>query len=531
MPLPEEARQWPPPEHAAVFERMRVYDAWYSGDPDRLAAVYTSTRRTVPANRPSQYRGGIVGTLARWFWGQPTPAGERRTKLHLPLPADIATASADLLFAEPPTFTFTDPATMARWEELADEAGLAAVLSEAAEVAAPLGGVYLRAGWDREVADHPIPYAVHADRALPEWGIDGQLRAVTFWHELDQDGQTVWRLVERHEYTSTGAGRRAVTLYGLYRGTEQELGHRVDLAAHPDTAGYEPVIDVGLPILPVVYVPNMRPSRVDRGTLLGRSDYEGVESLFDALDETLTSWMRDIRLAKGRVIVPSAWLESLGPGQGAAWDPEREAYEALNIPPTAPTAGLTVQQFAIRVAEHEATITRLMRQAVEAAGYSAHTFGLGEAAAATATEIHARERRSYLTRGKKISYWRPALARLAEAMLWVDRLVFQRPVAPGRPVIEWPDGAAEQPLTLAQTLRELHTAGAVSTWAKVAMLHPDWTDGQIAEEVDRILAEQGAGMVDPVELVRRAAATGELDTGGQVDEEPDPVDGEEPDAV
>lgn len=51
------------------------------------------------------------------------------------------------------------------------------------------------------------------------------------------------------------------------------------------------------------------------------------------------------------------------------------------------------------------------------AGYSAQTFGLGDAAAVTATEVTARERRSMITRGMKARYWAPAVA----GMLRLDR--------------------------------------------------------------------------------------------------------------
>ncbi|MGW1679380.1 phage portal protein [Saccharopolyspora sp. NPDC002376] len=512
MPLPSNGAEWPPRQYAGALARMNEHDAWYAGDPDRIARVYTN-RRSGPTNRPSQYRGGIVGTLSRWFWGAPIPAGEKRAKLHLPLPADIATASSDLLFSEAPRITFDNATNAARWDTIAEGIGLQARLSEAAEVAAPLGGVYLRAGWDHDLAKQPLLAIVHADRALPEFSPYGRLRAVTFWRELENDGSTVLRLVERHELDNG----RAVTLYGLYEGSDDKLGREIDLAGHPDAAGYEPVVDIGLPVLPVVYVPNMLPSRVDRASQLGRSDFESVEPLFDQLDEVLTSWMRDVRLAKGRIIVPSAFLQNLGPGQGAAFDPEREAYEALDVPPTSSAAGITVQQFAIRVAEHERTLDRLIRHAVETAGYSAQTFGLGtDGQSVTATEVRSRERRSYTTRGKKAGYWAPGLRDLATALLYVDRLVFKTPgVEPAPPAIEFPDGVQENPLQLAQTLRELETAGAVSTFVKVSMLHPEWDEDRITEEVERIRAEQGADGFDPVAAMRSAAATGDPVAGDE----------------
>src|ERR1043165_5183308 len=110
MPLPvggDEA--WPPASMKKVLADMAEWSAWYSSDTDALARVYggDSTVGGV-TNHPAQFRGGLVGAVARMWWGQPTPVGEQRVKLHVPLAADIAAKSADLLYSEPPTFTFED---------------------------------------------------------------------------------------------------------------------------------------------------------------------------------------------------------------------------------------------------------------------------------------------------------------------------------------------------------------------------------------------------------------------------------------
>lgn len=516
MPLPLNGSAWPPPAHSKTAARMRNYDAWYAGDADRLVKVYGSAAAKVPANHPAQYRGGFVGAVARMFWGAPTPVGEKRNKLHVPLPADIATASADMLFAKPPAITFADPGTAGRWEKLDDLLKLRTRLHEAAEVASPLGGVYLRAGWDDTVAGHPLLSAVHGDCGFPEFRWN-RLAAVTFVRILDgAPSGKVWRHLERHEMVRNldGKGTHAVTLHGLYLGTVDNLGQAHDLGRHDETRDLLPVVDRGLPVLPVAYVPNMLPNRLDRGSDIGRSDYEGpIVGLFDAADETLSSWMRDVRLAKARIMVPGQYLTSLGPGQGAAFDTDREAYESLNIPPTSTNAGITLQQFAIRVEEHSRTLRELRLMAVEAAGYSASTFGLDTATAAkTATEVTDRANRTLLTRDKKTAYWGEGVAHIASALLWIDRLVFNTPgIDPAEaPAVEWPPGASVDALKLAQTAQTLAAAEAVSTETKVRMVHPDWNDTRVGQEVMRILAEQGAANTDPMQVLSEAAATGVL---------------------
>ncbi|MFC8095361.1 phage portal protein [Streptomyces sp. NPDC057301] len=483
MPLPDTDAPWPPPRYAAEYRAMRVDDAWYSGDRRRLAEVYD--------------REHLRADGRRRLWGRrpPTP-GQRDTRLHIPLAADIANISAALLFSEPPTFTVDDTTAQDRLDELTEASGIANTLLEAAEVAAALGGVYLRVTWDAQLAARPLLTVVHADSALPEFAF-GLLRAVTFWHELPSDSATVWRHLERHE---PGA-----ILHGLYQGTPDRLGVRVPLTEHPDVAGLADslteqgdAIPTGLAELTACYVPNMLPNRARRGSPLGRSDYQGAHDLMDALDTTWSSWMRDIRLARARLIVPDGYLRANGPGQGAAFDQDREVWTPLAIPPTEQGAGITLSQFAIRVAEHQATAEAITRQAVQSAGYSVQSFGLGDATAVTATEVVARERRSMITRDVKARYWAPNVADMLHVMLKLDRLLGFSTVPDERPRVQFGDAVSEDPSTTAQTLALIAQAEAASTDTKVRILHPDWSDEQVQTEVDRIREESGTAVPDPI---------------------------------
>src|SRR5690606_3499095 len=272
-----------------------------------------------------------------------------------------------------------------------------------ADVQAALGGVYLRVVWDREVnPDGPWLAPVHADAAVPEWSYD-RLSAVTFWRAVEDDGAGgIWRHLERH---APGAIR-----HGLYYRTTRNLGRRMALADHKATAGLAreitdgDAIATGGPLLTAGYIPNQMPSRrwrsLPAGVHLGRSDYEGLEPVMDRLDFVWSSWMRDIDLGRGRLIVPSYMLDYQGPGKAAGWQPDRRIFTPVNaLPnPSGSEKGITIAQFAIRVAEHRDTCEALLEQILRSAGYSAQTFGVAGDAVQTATEIQARERRSLTTR-------------------------------------------------------------------------------------------------------------------------------------
>lgn len=485
MPLPADNSSWPPID-PAVRTALADWSAWYSGDADKLAWQYANRGLRNPVTRPSQLRGGMVGRFSRWWWGQPTLLGERRSKIHIPLASDISRASADLLFSEPPAITVEDSATQDRINDLIEN-GLHATLLESAELGSALGGSYLRVVWDKAVRPLPWISAVAGDAAVPEFRY-GVLTAVTFWTVIECDGKRYVRHLERHE-----PGR---ILHGVYEGSVDNLGKSVPLTGYSATESLAAEVNTGAKALTAAYLPNMRPARAWRdipsSAYWGNSDYQGVESLFDAIDETYSSWMRDIRLAKGRVILSGQYLTSGSPGQGAGWDEDREVYAALNIPPTS-DAGITINQFAIRHAEHRSTIEALKQEAIEMAGYSTATFGEPDGAALTATEVRARQARTLTTRGRKTLYATPGLADILEALLQVEAgsAFGGTGITAERPRIEWQDSISESPQDLAQTASLLLTAEAASTETRVRLVNKDWDDDQVADEVQRILAEQG----------------------------------------
>ncbi|MFD8545645.1 hypothetical protein [Streptomyces sp. NPDC059649] len=508
MPLPPSGKTtWPPPQLAAPFADMDTWHAWYSGDVDRLAQVYggagslagnSTARSFFDLNKPSQYRGGLLGGLARMFWGQPITPGQPASKLHIPMAGDIAELSANLLWADIPAVTVdTDSAqttsdmvaTTDQLHRYLDDRGHAK-LREAAEIGAALGGVYLRAVWDRQVRPRPWLDVIYPDAAVPEWRW-GELSAVTLWRELEQqhNATEVWRLLERHE--------PGTIEYGLYRGDADTLGMLMALDDHPETKDLVGRVrdggiqDTGVPRLLVTYVPNIAPNRLWRGIAgtepLGRSDYAGVEPVMDALDEAWTSWMRDLRLGKGRIMLPQSMLETDGPGQGATFDLDREVFVGLTMIDDGDRNPITASQFAIRVDEHERTTAALRRQVLTSAGYSAQSLGEEGAVAVTATEVAARKEQSLTTRGQKILYQRPALIEVLQTLLLVDKKWFAAKVDPEVELtVSWPQAVQPDQEATARSLSLLETAGAISTWMKVKTLRPEWDDEQVKEEVDRI---------------------------------------------
>jgi len=197
-------------------------------------------------------------------------------------------------------------------------------------------------------------------------------------------------------------------------------------------------------------------------------------------------------------------LETAGPGGGAGLDLDREVFTPLaDLPGSAANASLQLlaQQFSIRFAEHEATAKGLLVAILRGAGYSAQTFGLADEATATATEVHAREKRSATTREKKTRYFGRAITNCLEAVTALDRLIFNNgpgPIDTIRP--EFPAVAQPSQLELAQSVQALYAAQSASAETRVRMLHPEWDDQAVDDEVAAIMEEFGASVTEPDQI-------------------------------
>lgn len=389
-------------------------------------------------------------------------------------------------------------------EWLLDRVNFQALCLAAAETQSPLGSVCLRVAWDTDV-DPKAPFLmrVDADAAVPEYRW-GKLVAVTFWTTIRSNGREVVRLLERYE-----SGK---IMYGVYKGSTESLGKRVPYADYPETEWIAQIPNLNGDEVPApvgtmlaTSIPNALPDPSDRQAVVGRSDLTpGVLTLMDAVDEIATSLMRDIHLGKGRVFVARYMLQDNGPGQGATFDDDQAYFSPLRMNPgEKDEAPIVASQFAIRVEEHLKAIEWYAAKAVRAAGYNPDSDFGDDGGEMTATEYSGRNRRSFSTRAKKVLYWAQALENIIEALVKVFNEHFATPEASGKKPIpeEWPIRVEFPPAAhpdikyLAETVSVLKTAQAASTKIRVQMVHPDWTDREVEDEVARI--EEEGETIDP----------------------------------
>jgi A118 family predicted phage portal protein len=478
MAFPREGTEFPPESYKNYFNKLYEWRAWYSGDPEQLLALYSSTLYF-----PDTDNGR--------FWKR-IEAEERVGIVHLPAAGDVASTSANLLFSESPVFKYNENAASGeRIKTFIKENGILNLLLESSELAAALGGICLKIDIDSSLLKIPIVSIINPLQFIPSFR-RGRLWEILFFRTVREGmgGTVVWRLFEDRRRENG----KLVIEYKLYRGSQDRVGREVGMETIDETVnlGLEN-ITYDIEGLGCVYIPNMRPNKLDPGSSVGINDYSGCVPLMDSLDFSWTSWMRDIELGMAQILVDEELLE----GEHRTFNKFRKAFLKLNLSQWR-MGGENVKpiemvQFELRVDDHSKTCEALFYNIVTQSGYSPQTFGLGvEGRAESGTALRVRERKSMLTRDKKSRYWQPALWELFWQMQQID---IKSNLSPGYQPQEV-EVIPEDSITVdtreqSETIRNLEQAKAISTYTKIKMIHPEWEDKDIKNEVEQILNEQG----------------------------------------
>ena len=530
MPLPADDTSWPPPQAQDRYARFPKLSAWYSGDPDKLASAYTGSAVSQTVGQDGIVRR-VANAIRATFWGT-TLSAEVSTKRHLPVAQDIATLSADLLFSDPPTVRVLGPmveqtnaegktekvpgpetvAAQARLDWLLDRNGFHNLLLAGAEVGAALGSTGLRIAWDKtQLRDRPLLTRADADAMIPlySWG---QLVGVIFWQVVSSGNGAVWRHLELHE-----GGK---VYHGLYKGDGTNLGKRQPLGMMPRFAGLAQLVDDegAITVLAdggktATSVANVLPDPLDRLSYAGRSDYTpGVLDLFDAIDKAYSQMMETVDDAKSRLLIADSMLEKQGPGGGVSFDLNQRIFQRVKVPPAEKEGGgLPIEkvQFDMHIEEYISLIEFLASKAVYEAGYTSPKSQDEAGAPMTATEWAGRNRRSMVTRDKKVRYWQTEMEELLGSFLRIDVQEFTPrydPALPGQwatgqpvkayPVeVKFPEAVQPTQIELAATAKALKDAGE-SIYEIQRVLHPDWSETELETNIARIQA--AASVIDPV---------------------------------
>ena len=123
------------------------------------------------------------------FWNR-----HGKAKIHVPLAADMAAVSSDLLFGNAPRCKIYDDNREAeendkqnRLDQILRGSKFESLLQEAAETAAVIGDIYLKCNWDSKALPCPSICYVSGEDAVPEYRF-AKLVCVHFFTIIKQHG-------------------------------------------------------------------------------------------------------------------------------------------------------------------------------------------------------------------------------------------------------------------------------------------------------------------------------------------------------
>ncbi len=223
----------------------------------------------------------------------------------------VSTLAADMLLGEPPDFTVADnELAQEAVERLVRENELVPLSYEAALGTSFRGDTVLKARWGLRTPQSTTPEAiieeVPAGIYFPEFSEDNirqVVRASLAWLKVDPQNPT--KMLVRVEEHEPGIIRNR-----LFRpSTTEAEGAELDIRSLPEYADLAPEEATGLDEIPLYHIPNYRYGSV----YWGISDYQGLESLIEALNNRLS--MVDAVLDKHvapRLVVPPSMVDEDG---------------------------------------------------------------------------------------------------------------------------------------------------------------------------------------------------------------------------
>lgn len=379
----------------------------------------------------------------------------------------ISKTCADILFGESPRFLTDNPDAQAAIAWLTRDTDLRLTGYESALAASFRGDAVLAVRWtSRGAAIQEVPAHLY----LPDLDPDDVrcVRAVTLaWLRPWQD-----KLYLRREVHTPGLTRH---LLHEVDAVDYRLKGQVPLAVlYGDDAPPE-AVETGLPDIPILHIPNSRTGN----RYWGYSDYQGMESLFMALNERLSQVSEVLRKhASPRLAVPQDYIRP--DGTVALDDLEVIPFD----PHLRPRPEYLTWDAHLTAAFSE--INRLTEMIMLVSETAPAMFGMDKyGVAESGRAMKYRLVRTLAKIARKRAYFTAALRKALYLAQCLDVLHGAR-YTPETPQIEWPDGLPNDPRESAELEEILLRSGATSLPESLGRLHPDWTPDQITREAANI---------------------------------------------
>lgn len=493
----KEKSSFPPDD--GFYRKFIEWGTWYSGERENLLKFYENYYSCSNVNKSI-------------FWGK-IEETDRISMVHIPAAGDICEMSSNLLFSEAPRITYPDDSQYGDiLTKFQDENGFNNILLEGGEIAAGFGGVLLKIDTDFRLSDFPLISILNPKQFYPTF-LRGRLWEVLMWREiiLDKDKDVVYRLFENRKRSEDG--KDLIIEFKLYKGRADNVGNVIGLDSIDEIAKLklkEIEVVSGVWGLGAVYVPNKKPNKLAPGSSIGINDFNGSISSLDNLDASWSSLMNDIELGRAQIFIDEELITRQNSLDGTnlsevetdnTFSKYQKAFIKLNLSNYRMGSDnfkpIDVNQFEIRTDEHLKACKEILTNIVSNCGYSPNTFGIDiEGRAESGTSLRIRERKSLLTREKKSRYWQIGIKDILRqvANIYAAYKNISYDIETFDISVELEDSIITDSKEQSETIRNLDMAKAASTYIKVKMLHPDWTEEEVNEEILRINKETGSDL-------------------------------------
>lgn len=449
---------------------------WYRGDPVELEQFYKQLAETDV---------NVYSTVIKSkFWASVPNGDVRIRKIHSGLPAMIVDILSDIVVNDllDPEF---DEGLKDRWEAFCKENEFSDILMEAVQQALITGDGAFKLNIDTDLSDQPLLEFYGADKVCYEYK-RGKLQAIVFKTEYcDKDNKSKYQLHERY-------GKGTVQ-YKLFGANNKEY----DLSTLPETQGLEDVTFAGDYIMAVPLKIYKSPKYKDRG----QSILEKKSDAFDALDETLSTWLDGVRASRVKQYIP----ENLLPKDKDGMPLKPDVFN----PWIAVNGQLAEEDNSkIETVQGEFTTASLLESYITFLDVclqgilSPSTLGIDVKKLDNADAQREKEKTTMYTRDTIIKALKCALESLFDAVMRTqDNMLSKTPPEEGyEATFEWGQYANPSFEAQVETLVKAKQGQVMSTEKIVDELYGNTMDDEEkAEEVARIMAEYGGGteMAEP----------------------------------
>ena len=372
--------------------RLKEYKMWYQADPAMLEFFYKSNHSPLLYENYNFWR--VINT--------------NMVRAHYPLASAISGAFGTLLFNDKPKFSVVSKTNQVerrykeRLQEIIDQNDMLSLLQEAAKLQSYSGAVAMKLNLDSTVADVPLitlypkgKYVVHKKY--------NQVMRIDFVDDFD-DG---YQLISHYGY-------------GFIHYTLLKNNQQVPLTALEQTKGLEDVmfVDGAGNLIPIMFgelVPNKAGEK---------SDYDGLVSMFHAMDETYSSMVNYIRKTKPHVFITEDLAPKDASGKAKPFNEFDNVVTVLDGSPSNEETNIERDVVQLSIQGYKDALESTREMVLTKVNLSPGTLGLPSGGGnESSLSLNIRERASYRARSEKLAIWEEKLDTFLYAALILDFIV------------------------------------------------------------------------------------------------------------